>query len=194
MKRQMNALSLVLGLAVTTAPVARAQHPAGGPPWPGNDMGLGKAMVRVERMERMERGPGDMRMRGMPGMRGQGESIASMLLARTAELKLTDQQVTKLAAIARREGDRRTAMHAHMDSLMHAEHMQVTAGQQSAPRPMMMMHDRDPMMDRMREQDHADLRDALGVLSIDQLADAWVMRGHGDGPWHVDFMRAGPEN
>ena len=191
MKRHMNPLSLVLGLAVATAPVARAQHPAGGPPWPGNEMSRAKAMVRIERMER---GPGDMTMLGMPGMRGQGESIASMLLARTAELKLTDQQVTKLAAIARREGDRRTAMHAHMDSLMHTEQMQVTAGQQSAPRPMMMMHDRDPMMDRMREQDHADLRDALGVLSIDQLADAWVMRGHGGGPWHVTYKRGGPEN
>jgi len=51
---------------------------------------------------------------GGPG----GGDVASFLLSHTGELKLSDQQVTRLAAIARRSADRRQAVMRSMDSLM----------------------------------------------------------------------------
>src|SRR5687767_12652488 len=55
---------------------------------------------------------GDGGGRGGPPRRG-----AEFFLARTGELRLTDAQVVRLAAIARRSADRRRAMRASMDSL-----------------------------------------------------------------------------
>ena len=110
-----------------------------------------------------------------PPMAGGG--IASMLLAHSAELKLTDQQLSKLAAIARRSDDRHKAMRASMDSVMRANRPQGD-GAAPAPRPFNADQGR-AMMTRARDQERADLRDALGILTIDQQADAWMMRGAG---------------
>ena len=161
MHRHMNGLACALILAV--APAAHGQQPMGGPPRGG------------------PWSPPMPEMFGPPGMHGHGISIAGMLLAHTAELKLTDQQVTRLAAIARRTGERHDAMHATMDSLMRADRMHAPAGQDVSAQPG--MRDHGPMMDRMHEQEKSDLRDALTVLTIDQQVDAWMMRGHGDRHW-----------
>ena len=120
-------------------------------------------------------------------------AAAEQFLARTGELRLTDAQVTRLAAIARRSQERRRAMAARLDSL--------------APRPLVPPRDsatraprRAPMdsvaraarqagvervrsmMEQQREQARADLRDALAVLTPEQLAIAWEMRGAGGPP------------
>ena len=118
---------------------------------------------------------------GGPGMMGgpaaPGGGIASMLLAHTAELKLTDSQLSRLAAIARRTDDRHKAMRASMDSLMRANRPQPGTAAEPA-RPMFGEQGR-AAMDRMREQERTDLRDALAVLTIDQQTDAWMMRDGG---------------
>ena len=119
-----------------------------------------------------------------PGPRGGSPiaNAASFLLARTGELKLTDAQVTRLAAIARRSDDRRRAIGAQLDSLR--------PGPGRAPRDSASREERAraaermrPAFDRLREQEHADLRDAISVLTADQQATAWelVARGPGAG-------------
>ena len=112
-----------------------------------------------------------------PGMMGRGPDVAEQLLAHTGELKLSDQQVTRLAAIARRSADRREGMRRSMDSLMTGRGMaRPDSGRpRGGPPPEMRA-----TADRMRDQAHVDLRDALAVLSPDQLASAWevvVSRG-----------------
>jgi len=93
------------------------------------------------------------------------------LLARTGTLQLTDQQVVKLAAIARRAADRHKAMRASFDSL----HAQVRRGD-SAQR-----HREGPpsqfraAMEREHDAMHADLRDAIAVLTPEQQAHAWEL-------------------
>ena len=122
---------------------------------------------------------------------GGPPSVAETFLARTGELRLTDAQVTRLAAIARRAEERRRAIAARLDSL--------------APRPAMMpprdsagradrratvdsatraarQADVERMrnaMEQQREQARAELRDALAVLTPEQLVTAWEMRGAG---------------
>lgn len=96
------------------------------------------------------------------------------LLARTGTLQLTDQQVVKLAAIARRAADRHKAMHASFDSLR----KQMRQGGDSAmrehhrggPPPQFMA-----AMEKERDAAHADLRDAIAVLTPDQQAHAWEL-------------------
>lgn len=101
---------------------------------------------------------------------------ASMFLGCTGELQLTDSQVTRLAAIARRAETRQTALRARMDSAMVA--MRSTDGS-SMPRDgamgeMMMTMMRMPMpTDAERKAQHEDDRDAFSVLTPDQLATAW---------------------
>ncbi len=117
-----------------------------------------------------------------------------MLLAHAAELKLTDSQLSRLAAIARRTDDRHKVMRLSMDSVMRANRPQAgTAPAQ--PRPRMRDQNR-AMMDRMREQERTDLRDALAVLTVDQQADAWMMRGAGPmnagGPARAVWRHARP--
>lgn len=121
-------------------------------------------------------GHGDPSMTGWPMAPGGG--IASMFLAHTAELKLSDQQLSKLAAIARHTEERHKAMRASMDSLMRANRPQPGAAPAADPRPLTSDQHR-AAMDRIREQEHADLRDALALLTIDQQADAWMLRGPG---------------
>jgi hypothetical protein len=152
---------------VAAASLAGAQQPVpapNGPPVMRGGMGAGARM----------RTPGQPRMRrqGAPG------GIASMFLAHTGELKLNDQQVTRLAAIARRTEDRHTAQRASMDSAMRANRPQ---GGQPGPRGLAPApHDTEQMraaMDRARQAERADVRDALAVLTPDQLTDAWMLRG-----------------
>ena len=107
---------------------------------------------------------------------------ASMFLGCTGELQLTDSQVTRLAAIARRAQARQTAMRARMDSAMVA--MRSSDGS-SMPRDgamgeMMMTMMRMPMpTDAERKAQHEDDREAFAVLTPDQLATAWeTMAAH----------------
>ena len=112
-----------------------------------------------------------------------GPSSAKLLLANTAELDLTDAQVVKLAAIARRSEARRRSMRAVMDSARQR------FGQPGAADSAARRQFRDRMSadaNRGREQARADQRDAIALLTPDQQARAWEMvsnrqRGMGEG-------------
>ena len=109
-----------------------------------------------------------------PPMGFPSRDVASMLLAHTGELKLSDPQVTRLAAIARRTAERRQSMRASLDSVRPVRDS-VRRGPPLAARA---------FVERMRDQTHTDLRDALSVLTADQQATAWEMvaaRGGGSG-------------
>lgn len=112
---------------------------------------------------------------GMPGARraGPAENPAEFLLSHTGELELTDAQVTRLAAIARRSADRRQAMRTQLDSMR--SNFARAGRPDSAARAQMRqrMDQMRPQMDRMREQSLADRRDAIAVLTPDQQAQAW---------------------
>ncbi|MEO5816818.1 MAG: Spy/CpxP family protein refolding chaperone [Gemmatimonadaceae bacterium] len=117
-------------------------------------------------------------MMGAP-VGGPSMDVASRFLAQTGELKLTDQQVTRLAAIARRSAEHRQAMRASLDSMRPAR-----LGPPGAPRDSVRRQGPPPaalaLATRMRNQAHLDLRDALAVLNPDQLATAWgMMAGRG---------------
>lgn len=113
-------------------------------------------------------------MLARPAMAGTGGGVASMLLAHTGEFKLSDAQVTRLAAIARRASDRQRTMRASMDSLRAsmAPPANAAPGTQSRMGASPAMR---TMAERMQEQQHADLRDALAVLTPDQQAQGWEM-------------------
>ncbi|MBV9108305.1 MAG: hypothetical protein JO306_02735 [Gemmatimonadetes bacterium] len=136
-------------------------------------------------------GTGTLAAQGAPGGPGDGPGgpppmgpppppAAEIFLGHTGELKLTDAQVVRLAAIARRAAERREAQ-------------RPAAG---APRPdearMRQIHE------QMREQGRAELRDALAVLTPDQQARAFEMMsrgpGHGGpgGPGGMRGMRGAP--
>jgi len=107
---------------------------------------------------------------------------AQFMLAHTGELDLTDAQVVRLAAIARRQEARRRSMRAAMDSARER------FGPQSAPADSASRRQfRDRMrvdFARVRDQAQADQRDAIAVLTPDQQARAWnmvAMRGRGMG-------------
>ena len=146
---------LSLALALLVAPALHAQGNAGPGAPPEGRMGP---------------------MAGVP-MAGPGGDVASFLLAHTGELKLSDQQVTRLAAISRRSADRRQAAMRSMDSLMaRGPQRRDSAGRgRFAASPELRAN-----AQRLRDQRHADLREALGVLTPDQQATAWelsAMRG-----------------
>jgi hypothetical protein len=143
---------------------------------------------------RPQRGP----MGAQPSM-----DVAGRFLAQTGELKLTDQQVTRLAGIARRSAEHRQAMRASLDSLRPARFGAPGAERDSVRRQGPPAAAR-ALATRMRDQAHADLRDALAVLTPDQLATAWGMmarRGGTDagggpggrsfGPSRMGFMSRG---
>jgi Spy/CpxP family protein refolding chaperone len=118
---------------------------------------------------------------GPPPAGGRGGS-AQFMLAHTGELDLTDAQVVKLAAIARRSEARRRAGRAAMDSA------RTRFGPQSAPADSSARRQfRDRMRSdftRLRDQAQVDQRDAIAVLTADQQARAWNMvsaRGRGMG-------------
>ena len=137
----------------------------------------------------------------MPGgpMSGPLGNTAEFLLSQTGELKLTDAQVTRLAAIARRSADRRRAMRARLDSLR----PEFTPGSRpdSATRAQLRQRAEQmrPQMERLREQTQTDRRDAIAVLSADQQAQAWervatmgrAMRDGPGGPRGMGMRRDG---
>src|SRR6478735_7461973 len=108
MSRMTNALALIGALALTAQ--LQAQSPSSPGPQPNRRAGPPSGTRPMP-------APG-------PGMMGRaGPDVAEQLLAHTGELKLSDQQVTRLAAIARRSADRRQGMRRSMDSLMTARGM-----------------------------------------------------------------------
>jgi len=100
-----------------------------------------------------------------------GMGAASKLLSRTGELQLTDQQVVRLAAIARREGARRRALRSSIDSVRRAAPMM----RRDSAGPRRMAPQLTNALTQMREQSRVDLRDAITVLTPDQQAQAWQM-------------------
>lgn len=117
-------------------------------------------------------GPGAMGRRGGGG--GAIEDPAQFLLAHTGEFRLTDAQVTRLAAIARRSADRRRALRAQMDSLRPQRGFAGARPDSAARDRMRQRFDQmRPAMDRLRDQSQADRRDAIAVLTPDQQAQAW---------------------
>lgn len=127
-------------------------------------------------------GPGGMPGSGPEGRPMAGGRAAEQFLARVGELGLSDAQVTRLAAIARRSETRRVAQRAAMDSMRtRAMAAPADSAARAARRASMRA-----TMERWRDQNQADLRDALAVLTPDQQAKAWQhrdagMRGMGRG-------------
>ena len=157
----MRKLAFVVALVLGPALHAQAPGPGAGP---GPNPGRG---VRPSGPPPFAQGPDfgrDLRPRG-----GPAGDIGSFLLAHTAELKLTDQQVTRLAAIARRAGERRQAAMRAMDSLATRGMRRDSAGRGPGGPPPAMRAEAE----RMRDQRHAELKEALGVLTPDQQATAW---------------------
>ena len=105
----------------------------------------------------------------VPGAMPFGPAAAEMLLSQTGALQLTDVQVVRLAAIARRSEDRHRALRTRLDSLRPRR-----APGDSAARRARMAPPID-LFERERDASHADLRDALAVLTVDQQARAWEM-------------------
>jgi hypothetical protein len=126
-------------------------------------------------------GPGGRRPGPMPGpamdRRGSGggaiDEPAEFLLSRTGELQLTDAQVTRLAAIARRSADRRRSMRAQMDSLRGQRPLGERPDSATRAQMRQRFDQMRPAMERLREQSQADRRDAIAVLTPDQQAQAW---------------------
>jgi len=157
--------SLAGGAAMAQAPGARGVP--GGPPMPGAPMA----------------GP---QMGGAPMI---GDP-AAMLLARTGDLQLTDAQVVRLAAIARRSADRRRALRASVDSIRPP--MMAGGRPDSSARAAFRARagSMRARMEQMRDAQHNDLRDAIAVLTADQQAHAWeMMAGRGRGPRGLRMRR-----
>jgi hypothetical protein len=129
---------------------------------------------------------------GMPPMGGGnagagiGDRGAQMLLARSAQLELTDAQVTRLAGIARRAEARRRSMRAAMDS---ARTRFTQPGDSLARRQFGQRMQAD--MQKERDQSRIDLRDAITVLTPDQQAKAWEMNAARSGARGAMRGRAG---
>lgn len=162
-------LGTALVLAVAAAPAAFAQRPA---PMAGSRDSMRHEMPGMD-------GPGRREVRvtmAGPGMGMMKGGIASMLLGQTAALKLSDQQVTRLAALARSAEAQQSAMRAQMDSTHRAMRAQMRSGGGMPAMPA----DMEARMKAMHDQMHANVRDALAVLTPDQLATAWEeMHGMG---------------
>jgi hypothetical protein len=107
---------------------------------------------------------------------GGGGGGAEFLLAHTGDLQLTDAQVVRLAAIARRSAERRRAMRATMDSLRAANRPAMRDSAARGRRPAGPPPAAVAALERARDAAHADLRDAIAVLTADQQARAWEMR------------------
>ena len=142
-----------------------AQAP--GPP-PGDRPGPGRRMPMMP-------DPG----RGPAG--GPVGATADFLLAHTGDLALTDAQVVRLAAISRRTDARRKAMTARLDSTRASA---PASGDSAGPRD---RRRRPPAPDeaelrQARDRMHADVRDAIAVLTPDQQATAWMMVAGGPPP------------
>ena len=99
-----------------------------------------------------------------------GERSAQMLMARSAQLELTDAQVVKLAGIARRAEARHKTMRTAMDS---ARAKFTQPGDSLARRQFGQKMQAD--MTKERDLARIDLRDAIATLTPDQQATAWEM-------------------
>ena len=117
--------------------------------------------------------------RGMPGR--TTANLAQHFLAHTAQLQLNDQQVTRLAAIARRAESRDQARRVAFDSLRARSMTSAADSATRAARRMELANSMRTAMERARDERHADLRDALAVLNADQQARAWELRTAGRG-------------
>lgn len=126
----------------------------------------------------------------IPVARG-GPNVVQLLLANTAQLQLNDQQVTRLAAIARRAESREQARRAAIDSMRARWTAPATDSATRAARRMQLANTLRATMERAREERHADLRDALAVLSADQQARAWELREAGSARPGVRARSAG---
>jgi hypothetical protein len=109
----------------------------------------------------MRAGPGG--APGIPGVPG-----VEMLLSQTGALQLTDAQVVRLAAIARRAEERHRALRTRLDSLRPRRAAGDTTRRERPMPP-------TDLFERERDASHGDLRDALAVLTTDQQARAWEM-------------------
>jgi len=109
---------------------------------------------------------------GPQGAARPNAAAAQMLLAHTGELALTDAQVVRLAAIARRAETRRTALRASMDSARQ-RFAPGQPGDSAARRQFRQRMQAD--MEKAMEAGRADQRDAIAVLNADQQAKAWEM-------------------
>jgi hypothetical protein len=154
-------------------------------------LGLLVAAATLSAVPAEAQGGRDFGRGGAAGGRG-----AEFFLARTGELRLTDAQVVRLAAIARRSADRRRAMRASMDSIGSARRgaRMDSADRAARTREMAAFRAR---LDRERDQARTDLRDAIAVLTPDQQAAAWDMAAGGSrgarGARGAQFRRrAGP--
>lgn len=106
------------------------------------------------------------------GDRPMGAPAAQMLLAHTGELGLTDAQVVRLAAIARRAESRRSTLRASMDSAR----QRFAPGQPADSAARRQFRQRmQADMQKAIEAGRADQRDAIAVLNADQQAKAWEM-------------------
>lgn len=106
---------------------------------------------------------------------------ASMFLGHTGDMQLTDAQVTRLAAIARRSEARHKAMHARMDSMVVMRGQSEQSEDGGGARFSMMMRVPVPT-EAERKAQHEDDREAFAVPSADQLATVWELmmaRHHG---------------
>jgi hypothetical protein len=111
-----------------------------------------------------------------------GAPVVEMLLSQTGALQLTDVQVVRLAAIARRADERHRALRTRLDSLRPRRTPGDSAARHERPMPP------TDLLERERDASHADLRDALAVLTADQQARAWEMFATRPG---ATFARAG---
>jgi Spy/CpxP family protein refolding chaperone len=110
-------------------------------------------------------------MGGMgPGGAGRG---APFLLSHTGDLDLTDAQVVKLAAIARRGAVRLRGMRAAMDSAGVRFDGPPARGDSAARREFRGRMRTEAT--RLRDQFSADQRDAIAVLTPEQQGKAWQM-------------------
>lgn len=154
--------TLIPGVLVAQNPAPTYRHPA-----MPSEAAAAPAARRMMAMRMMDARPmGPMMMM----------DAASMFLGCTGELQLTDAQVTKLAAIARRSQARQDAMRERMDSAMTTA--RISDGSQDGGAPMMTVVLRRSMpTDAERKAQHEDDRDAFAVLTPDQLATAWEVMG-----------------
>ena len=116
---------------------------------------------------------------GSPPVGGMGpggagaDRGAAFLLAHTGDLELTDAQVVKLAAIARRGAVRLRGLRASMDSARMRFNGPPTPADSAARRQFRGRMRAEAT--RMRDQFSADQRDAIAVLTPDQQGRAWQM-------------------
>ena len=139
-------------------------------------IGAASSSALVAQLTQAVPGQGPMPGRAAMGPRaGRGalDDPASFLLAQTGELKLTDAQVSRLAAIARRSAERRRSLRSQVDSMRPRRAFGQRADSATRERMRQQFEQMRPNIQRMRDQTQADRRDAIAVLTPEQQAIAW---------------------